>query len=78
MVLIFLAGVHVSLGQGPADKWYFGQNVGIDFTSGAAVLLTNSDMYALEGSASIADINGDLLFYSDGDTVWNKKPFAYV
>src|SRR6185295_10516236 len=35
--------------------------------------LYNSAMSQYEGSASIADENGDLLFYTDGLSVWNKN-----
>lgn len=30
-------------------------------------------MNTFEGAASISDKNGNLLFYSDGDTIWNKS-----
>jgi len=52
--------------------WYFG-NAGLDFNSGSPVPLTNSAMNAPEGTTSVVDIFGKLLFYSDGTTVWNKQ-----
>ena len=52
--------------------WYFGQNAGLDFNSGAPVALTNGQLSTGEGCASIADNNGDLLFYTDGMTVYDK------
>lgn len=61
-----------------ANVWYFGWGAGIDFNQGTPpVALTNSQMYimtgATAGSASIADSNGNLLFYSDGENIWNKE-----
>ncbi|MBX2985166.1 MAG: T9SS type A sorting domain-containing protein [Bacteroidia bacterium] len=56
-----------------ANIWYFGDSAGIDFSSGSPVSLTNSKMYALEASGTIADTNGNLLFYTNGQTVWNKN-----
>lgn len=53
--------------------WYFGNKVGIDFNSGVAVNSVNSRMYALEGSASISNASGQLLFYSHGQAVWNRN-----
>ena len=53
--------------------WYFGEYAGIDFNSGAPVALTDGQVNTLEGCASIADANGDLLFYTDGMTVYNKN-----
>jgi len=56
--------------------WYFGNKAGLDFNSGSPVSLNNSAMYTGEPSASMADSNGDLLFYTDGITVWNKNHIA--
>lgn len=53
--------------------WYFGDDAGIDFNSGSPVADINSSMYAMEGCASISDTSGNLLFYTNGDTVWNKN-----
>lgn len=60
--------------QHAADKWYFGNKAAIDFTSGSPVAVGTSEMNAGEGSASIADpTTGDLLFYTDGISVWNRN-----
>jgi len=60
-----------------ANVWYFGWGAGIDFNQGSPPFaLTNSQMYVqsgASGSASIADSNGNLLFYTDGVTIWNKN-----
>jgi|AntAceMinimDraft_16_1070373.scaffolds.fasta_scaffold13000_2 hypothetical protein len=53
--------------------WYFGEGAGIDFSSGAAVADTNGKMNRLEGCSAISDTDGNLLFYTDGLTVWNKN-----
>ena len=52
--------------------WYFGDHAGLDFNSGTPVALTNSALFTNEGCSSISDNNGNLLFYTDGITVWNK------
>ena len=52
--------------------WYFGDGAGIDFNSGSPVALTNGAINTTEGCASIADSAGNLLFYTDGVTVYNK------
>ena len=59
--------------QKEANIWYFGSYAGVDFNSGSPVALTNGQMSTNEGCASIADANGNLLFYTDGITVWNKN-----
>lgn len=53
--------------------WYFGDHAGLDFNSGAPVVINNSIMNTSEGCASISNSNGELLFYTDGDTVYNKN-----
>lgn len=60
-------------GQGFADKWFFGVHAGVDFSSGTASALTYSVINTNEGCAAISDANGQLLFYTDGISVWNKN-----
>ena len=63
----------VSHAQGEANIWYFGQNAGLDFNSGAPVALTNGQLVTDEGCATISNSSGQLLFYTDGVTVYNKN-----
>ncbi len=59
--------------QQQAAIWYFGENAGLDFRSGAPVPLTNGALNTREGCSTISDFNGNLLFYTDGITVWNRN-----
>jgi gliding motility-associated-like protein len=59
--------------QKEANIWYFGNRAGIDFNGAVPVALTDGEMNTWEGCASIADANGNLLFYTDGVSVWNKN-----
>ena len=52
--------------------WYFGNYGSLDFSSGTPVPVTNSPMAASEGSASISDTSGNLLFYTNGNVVYDK------
>lgn len=54
------------------NQWYFGQMAGIDFTDGASAITDENMMSSAEGCASISDTDGNLLFYTNGSTVWNK------
>jgi PKD repeat protein len=58
--------------QGENNQWCFGNFSGLDFNSGSPVSVS-SQVSTTEGSSSIADAAGNLLFYSDGITVWNKN-----
>ena len=59
-----------------ANIWYFGDSLGLDFNSGQPVVLTDGALSTDEGCASMTDENGNLLFYTDGVTVWNKNHAA--
>lgn len=78
-LIFFLINISYCYPQGKeANIWYFGWGAGIDFNQGSPPMaLTNSQMYNItgnaSGSASIADSNGNLLFYSDGEDIWNKE-----
>jgi gliding motility-associated-like protein len=57
--------------QQEGNIWAFGLGAGLDFTNGAPVAIPTSSAHA-EGCASISDENGQLLFYSDGDRIYNS------
>ena len=61
------------IAQKETNIWYFGRNVGLDFNSGVPVSIPNNQFHTVEGCSSIADGNGNLLFYTEGDTVWNRN-----
>jgi len=48
--------------------WYFGEFSALDFNSGEPVLVPDSQLEVFEGSACISDDNGQLLFYTDGES----------
>lgn len=60
--------------QKETNIWYFGLQAGLDFNSGVAIPLTNGQTNAYGGgSASISSSNGELLFYTDGQSILNKN-----
>lgn len=72
-VLILSFGVFLEgNGQNRADTWYFRDGQGIDFSGGSATLLTNGAIAAAEGTAAISDASGQLAFYTDGVTLWDR------
>jgi gliding motility-associated-like protein len=72
--LVFLLAITVSAAaqQKEANIWYFGKFLGLDFNSGTAVPLNDGQLNTIEGVATICDVNGALLFYTDGIKVWNR------
>jgi len=73
IIIFFLIINSLVYAQKEANIWYFGQYAGLDFNSGEPIALTNSAMSQYEGCATISDSYGNLLFYTDGMTVWNKQ-----
>ncbi len=56
------------------NHWYFGNGAGIRFNSDKPpVTLKNGELFTEEGSSSISDKNGNLLFYTNGVKVWDSN-----
>jgi hypothetical protein len=64
----------VCIAQKQTDKWYFGQGCAIDFSTGTATVIPSGNpAYApTEGCSTMSDASGNLLFYTDGMTVYDK------
>ena len=74
--LTFLAILFFSLSnfaQGEANNWYFGNGAGVTFNTNPPTSLTDGILSTNEGCSSISDANGNLLFYTDGRTIWNRE-----
>jgi len=61
------------LAQKEASHWYFGIGAGLDFSSGKPVSDSKGVLNTEEGCATISNSKGELLFYTDGSTVWNRN-----
>ncbi|MFI5218622.1 MAG: T9SS type A sorting domain-containing protein [Bacteroidia bacterium] len=71
-LLILLLQTTYATAQNQANNWYFGNNAGITFSTNPPTFLSGGQINTAEGCASISDNNGNLLFYSDGVTVWDS------
>ncbi len=76
LIFIYIAYLYtiVSLNaQKEFSTWYFGEGAGLRFTEGEAPqAISGSQINTNEGCATISDVNGDILFYTDGRSVWDK------
>lgn len=70
--IVFILIFSFSYGQKETAHWFFGQYAGIDFSSRTPVAQKGS-LNTLEGCASISTDRGALLFYTDGNTIWDKN-----
>jgi gliding motility-associated-like protein len=57
----------------PETFWYFGNNAGIKFSGTTATADTKGKLNTTEGVSTIADKNGNLLFYTDGRKIYDKN-----
>jgi len=73
ITFLLLLLVQIGFAQNEANIWYFGYNAGVDFNSGAPVALLDGQVVTNEGVATICNANGELLFYTDGITVWDRN-----
>ena len=56
-----------------ANQWYFGEMAGLDFNQQPTAAIADANMmFSAEGCATISDEDGNLLFYTNGSTVWNR------
>ncbi|MEO5998361.1 MAG: gliding motility-associated C-terminal domain-containing protein [Chitinophagaceae bacterium] len=68
---IFISEIAVA--QKELNNWFFGKNAALNFGSGAPVFTPGSALVSPAGCSSISDNQGNLLFYSNGVTVWNRN-----
>src|SRR6188768_1083145 len=57
--------------QKQGNMWFFGDHAGLDFSSGSPVFVSGQTVGMCEGTASLCDSSGALLFYTDGTQLWN-------
>lgn len=76
IILLFLhllGAINLLHAQQLNNQWRFGNNRGINFNTTPPTAVNTSAIGTSEGCASVADpISGQLLFYTDGVTVWNS------
>jgi gliding motility-associated-like protein len=73
LILLMTTSIKDSFSQKEAYNWYFGGYAALNFSSGEAVSIDNSAMLTWNGCASLSDTAGNLLFYSNGEEIWNRN-----
>lgn len=72
ILLIFFINYSIH-SQRETDNWYFGDKAGINFNQPSPSIQYSGEMETPAGCSSISDDQGNLLFYTNGQTVWNKN-----
>ena len=73
LLIIFIINIFTGYSQKEGNQWYFGNLCGLNFNTNPPTIIEDSKLSSVEGGISISDSLGNLLFYSDGVTVWNKN-----
>lgn len=55
-----------------AQTWFFGSGAGINFSGNTTSIVEGSPLNTSEGCSIVNDKDGNVIFYTDGRTVWNK------
>ncbi|MGZ4090739.1 MAG: T9SS type A sorting domain-containing protein [Bacteroidia bacterium] len=71
LIILFLYSCFLQ-GQ-RANTWHFGNGAGLSFSSAPPTALSGGQTGGPDNRSSISDTQGNLLFYTDGVTVWNKN-----
>lgn len=77
LLTLLLGTVFTSFSQRFAQYWMFGKNIAMDFNCDPPRLFRQGLMKVDEGSSCISNECGDLMFYTDGDSIWNFGNFAF-
>jgi gliding motility-associated-like protein len=73
LLFLFALVTLQSFCQKQNNVWYFGSTAGISFNTSPPTTLNDGVFNHSEGVSSICDINGNLLFFTNGIKVWNKN-----
>jgi hypothetical protein len=70
--IYFFLFIYTISAQKQANQWFFERNNGLDFNRDTVRYLAGCQFDESESSSSICDSNGNMLFYSNGITLYNK------
>lgn len=75
LISFLILTINTTKGQAYKNNWYFGANIGLNFNSGNPVFVAGSQIpiASFNHSTTMSDDNGNLLFYSDAQTIWNAN-----
>ncbi|MFY9310363.1 MAG: T9SS type A sorting domain-containing protein [Bacteroidia bacterium] len=71
VIILLLISLNI-FGQKYGNIWQFEKGAGIDFNSCTPTYISGGRNAGYEGVSCISDTAGQILFYTNSDTVWNK------
>lgn len=74
LLLLISLGTSFFHAQGENDNWYFGKKAALNFSNiTTPIALNNSQMESYEACGTASDASGNLLFYCNSQTIWNRQ-----
>jgi len=73
IVILFFAISYTTNAQNETANWFFGEQAGLNFNSGFPSTNLDGLISTTEGCSTISNSVGELIFYTDGITVWNRN-----
>src|SRR5687767_12118418 len=78
LFLISFNLLFISFSYSQTSTWYFGDKAGLKFNAGIPSPLSGSTMTTIEGSTVVTDKQNNVIFYADGQSIWNGSTNALV
>lgn len=72
LLLPLLLLSYTSIAQRYGQHWQFGLQVGLDFSECSPKVFRTGSNTGFEGCATVSNEEGELLFYTNSETVWNS------
>ncbi|MGJ5642426.1 T9SS type B sorting domain-containing protein [Formosa sp. S-31] len=73
LFIIIILYSFTALAQKETANWYFGEYAGLNFQNVNPSILNDGAMDTPAGCSTISNADGQLLFYTNGQTVWNRN-----
>jgi len=73
VISFWILGVFSNIHAQHNNHWFFGENAGLSFTTGVPENVLGSKLNSSEGCSAWSDERGQLLFYTDGVSVWDRN-----
>lgn len=73
LLVILLLNAFPSEAQKNFNNWFFGNKTALSFNQSPPAPISGSMLVSYEGCSTMSDDDGNILFYSNGTNVFNKK-----
>lgn len=73
LLFLIILNCSIAVGQNETNHWYFGDQAGLNFGNASLTVLSDGAMNTPAGCSTISDAQGNLMFYTNGNSVWNKN-----